>query len=236
MVQFVLGAILGAVVSFVITSRVRPGKLRHSITMTKESIDHLDNVETAIRSAKLLLARDGYPDNLRTVVVIGFLDQMVEHHGAMLLLIRNGQVGSAFALARSIVESMFRGLWINLPATDPEIAAFERDDEIPLRMPALSQAIDQAYGAGDLFEDLKNRGWAALCSYTHTGILQLGRRFTGHNVQPAYNEAEIFEVTTTATTCILLLVGRFLIVQGHASLGQEADRLIETYGPVARRA
>jgi hypothetical protein len=42
--------------------------------------------------------------------------------------------------------------------------------------------------------------------------------------------------TTTATTCILLLVGRFLIVQGHASLGQEADRLIETYGPVARRA
>lgn len=100
-------------------------------------------------------------------------------------------------------------------------------------MPALSQAIDRAYRAGNFLEDLKNRGWAALCSYTHTGMLQLGRRFTGHNVQPTYNEAEIFEVTTTATTCILLLVGRFLIVQGHANLGEEADRLIETYGPMA---
>ena len=44
-------------------------------------------------------------------------------------------------------------------------------------------------------------------------------------------EVETFEVSTTATTCILLLVGRFLMVQGHADPGQEADRLIETYGP-----
>lgn len=124
MIQFTLGAIVGAVISFVITSRLRTGHLRHSITMTKETIDHLDKVEAAIRAAKLLLARNGYPDNLRTVVVIGFLDQMIEHHEAMSLLIRDGKVGSAFALARSIVESMFRGLWINLPATDPEIAAF----------------------------------------------------------------------------------------------------------------
>jgi len=204
--------------------------------MTKATSDHLEKVEEAIRAAKMLLSRNGYPDNLRTVVVIGFLDQMVEHHEAMLSLVRNGKVGSAFALARSIVESMFRGLWINLPATDLELEAFERNDAIPLGMLALSQAIDRAYCAGNFFEGLKNRGWAALCSYAHTGVLQLGRRFTGHNVQPAYNEAEIFEVTTTATTCILLLVGRFLIVQGYANVGQEADRLIETYGPVAPRA
>ena len=202
--------------------------------MTPETTEHLNKVEAAIREAKRLLARHGYPCDLRTVIVIGFIDQMVEHHEAMLLLLRNGKVGSASALARSIVESMYRGLWINLCARDAQIQRFERDDQLQLNMTGMAQAIDQEYHAGTFFEDFKNRAWASLCSYTHTGLLQLGRRFTGQNLQPAYSDAEILEVTTTVTTCVLILVERFLAVQNHGDESREAEGLIRTYGPAAQ--
>jgi Family of unknown function (DUF6988) len=154
----------------------------------------------------------------------------------MLLLIRADKVGSAFALARSPVEGMYRGMWINFAATDAQVARFERNDDIGLTTTQLAQAIDAAYHAGDFFEDLKRRSWDALNSYAHTGVLQLGRRFREHNVEPAYSDGEIFEITTSVTTCILLLIGKFLAVQGHADECHAAEALTETYGPLRRRA
>jgi Family of unknown function (DUF6988) len=198
--------------------------------MKPETSEHLNKVEGAIREAKRLLAQHGYPDTLRTVVVIGFIDQMIEHHDSTLVLLRNGKVGSAFVLARSIFESAYRGLWINFCATDAEIEHFERHDELLVKMPQMARAIDEKYQAHGFFEDLKNRAWPALCSYTHTGLLQLGRRFTGHNVQPDYGDDEIFEATNAVTTCILLLVGKFLAVQSYGDECRVAEALIQTYG------
>jgi len=197
--------------------------------MESKTAEHLDKVEAVVRKAKQVLAKHGYPDDLRTVIVIGFIDQMVEHHEAMLLLIRNGKVGSAFVLARSIVESMYRGLWVNFCATDAQIRRFEQDDELPVNMTEMAVAIDSSYRAQGFFKNLKDRSWASLCSYTHTGILQLGRRFTGHNVQPAYSDGEISEAITSATTCLLLLVGKFLAVQNHADECREVEGLVGTY-------
>ena len=204
--------------------------------MTKETLEHLNKVEKVMEEAKRLLSRHGYPDKLRTVILAGCIDQMIEHHEAMLLLIRNGKVGSAFALSRSIVESMYRGLWLNFCATDAQIAKFERKDELPLTMAEMADAIDEKYRGEGFFADLKKRTWPALCSYTHTGMLQLGRRFTGHKVEPSYREGEIEAVTTTVTTCILLLVAKFLAVQEHPEESKEVESLVGTYGPAAAQA
>ena len=198
--------------------------------------EHLNRVEKRIRTARRLLAQHGYPDDLRTVVVSGFIDQMIEHHAALLLLIRSRLVGSAFALVRSIVEGMYRGLWINYCATDDEIKKFEKDDQIRLTMAEMAEAIDEKYHAQGFFAAMKERGWYSLNSYAHTGMLQLGRRFTGHDLELAYTEEQIYEVTTTATTCTLLLVGKFLAVQNHAEESAAAERLIGTYGPASALA
>jgi len=196
-----------------------------------ETTEHLNKTENAIREAKKLLAKHGYPDTPRTVIVIGFMDQMIEHHESMLLLVRNNKVGSSFVLARSIFESAYRGLWINFCASDSEIERFEKHDEFPVNMTDMARAIDAKYHGYGFFEGLKNRAWTALCSYTHTGMLQLGRRFTGHSVEPAYTDQEIFEATTSVTTCILLLIGKFLAVQNHPEDCKAAEALIYTYGP-----
>ena len=201
--------------------------------MKDETIEHLKNVEVPIDRAKAALNRYAYPDTTRTVILAGTIDQLFEHHEAMLLSIRNGKTGSAFALARGIVEGMYTGLWLNFCATDAQVEKFERKDDLPLTMAGLAAAIDEKYRAEGFFADLKTRTWPALCSYTHTGMLQIGRRFTGHKVEPSYRDSEIVEVTVTVTTCILLLVAKFLAVQQHPEATKEIEALIGTYHPKA---
>jgi hypothetical protein len=202
--------------------------------VTAETIEHLNHLQGVVQEVKQFLANHRYPDDLRTVIVIGFTTQIIEHLESMLLLIRGEKVGSAFALARSVVEGMYRGLWINFVATDLEVARFERADDIGLTMTELAQAIDRGYRAEHFFENLKQRSWDALNSYAHTGMLQLGRRFRAHNVEPTYTEAEVFEVTTAVTTCILILTSKFLAVQNFPDDCRSVEVLIETYGPAAR--
>jgi uncharacterized protein DUF6988 len=193
-------------------------------------LDDCDGLSCAVGEVSRILALHRYPDDTKTVIVMGFLSIMIEHHKAMLLLIRNGRVGSAFALARSIVDGMYRGMWINACASAEQIESFDADDKFPVNMTDMAKAIDEAYRAGDYFVNLKDRGWAALCSYSHSGMLQLGRRFTGSKVIPNYRDEEVYEVTTTVTTCILLLAATFLEYQNRADESALVKALIDSYG------
>jgi hypothetical protein len=126
-------------------------------------------------------------------------------------------------------------LWINLPATDEELKKFNENDKIDLGFGKLAAALDAAYSMGDFFQDFKTRTWKHLNSYTHGGIHQIGRRFVKHEVANNYSEDEIYEMTTTVTTMVLILVSFFLKKQGHADSGDEVQALLETYGPVANK-
>ena len=203
--------------------------------MTNETVERLRRVEAAIEKLKAILSAHRYPQNLRTVILAGTIDQLIEHHASILLLIRSGKVGSAFTLTRSIVEGMYRGLWINFCATDQQIERFEKEDKLPVNMQEMADAIDEKYRGDGFFDDLKKRTWPHLCSYAHTGMLQLGRRFSGEPLKPAYRDGEIDEVGTTVTTAILTLASKFLAVQNLPDASKEVELLIEAYGPVAEQ-
>jgi hypothetical protein len=200
-----------------------------------ETIEHLKQVEAAIEKLKEVLNACKIAQELRNVILIGTIDQLIEHHASVLLLIRSAKVGSAFALSPSIVEGMYRGLWLNFCATDDEVKNFEQEDKLRLNMTEIAKAIDEKYQAEGFFEDLRQRAWPHLCSYAHTGILQLGRRFTGDTLAPNYGDAEIVEITTSITTCILTMSSKFL---ARLNLGAEAlvaEKLIVTFGPASKR-
>jgi hypothetical protein len=205
--------------------------------MSPETSEHLNKVELVIKKGKEILARNRFQRELRTLVVAASITQMIEHHEAMLLLIRNAKVGSAFALAHSIVDSMYRGMWMNFCATAAQLEKFEKDDKFPLNMTDIAAVIDEAYRGEGFFENLRKRSWPALCSYSHTGMLQLGRRFTGDKLEPSYTDGEIVEATTTVTTCILMLVGKFLAVQKCVNERAEVEALVGTYhtAPAAKK-
>ena len=50
-----------------------------------------------------------------------------------------------------------------------------------------------------------------MCSYTHSGALQLARRFTGDELKPNYSEGEISEALYSVTTALLLLANTFFV-------------------------
>jgi hypothetical protein len=201
--------------------------------ITPELGKHMIRCEHAIQTAKPIIGKHEYPDDYRTMIVIAFISILIEHHEAVLLLIMRDKVGSAFALGRPIVEGMFRGLWLNVCATDEQVNRFIDKDEIKLTLGEMAEAIDPAYKAEDLFRGLKKSAWDGLNSFTHTGMLQLGRRFTEHEVKNSYTEAQIYEMTTTLTTCVLVVISRFLAKQGHSDDAKAIDALVKTYGPVA---
>jgi hypothetical protein len=50
--------------------------------------------------AKALLSRHKYPDDLGTVIVAGFIDTMLEHHEAMLILAGKVRLGACVGAQR----------------------------------------------------------------------------------------------------------------------------------------
>ncbi len=92
--------------------------------MTNKLKEHLIRCEKAVQSTKPILGKHGFPDDYRTVAVIGFISVLIEHQESVLLLVMQDKVGSASALVRPIVEGAFRGLWVNLPATEEEVKKF----------------------------------------------------------------------------------------------------------------
>jgi hypothetical protein len=184
----------------------------------------LKSSEETVLEVKRILNKDKTLDVERTTTVVAFIDQAFEHHGAILLLLRSGKVGSAFALARSVTEILYRGVWFTVCATDEEVKRFLKHDEIKPSIAAMAAAIDAACGL-DYFAELKKQTWNALNSYTHTGLLQIGRRFDGHKLVPSYTDAEQIEVLRVITSCILMLVRPFLANQGLDS-AKEIDKLM----------
>lgn len=201
--------------------------------MTKDLKEHLIRCEKAIQSIKPILGQHGFPAESRNLTVIGFISWLIEHHEAILLLTTHDMPGSATALLRPVVEGSYRALWINLPATDTEVKIFTEKDKIDLNFGEIATALDGAYGTAGFFQGLKDRTWKHLNSYTHGGMLQIGRRFTKNEVANNYTDDEIYEMTTTATTIILLTVSSFLKRNGHTDSGETIQGFLETYGPLA---
>lgn len=89
--------------------------------------------------------------------------------------------------------------------------------------------IDAKLQTNGYFLDFKKNAWTALNSYTHTGLLQLSRRFSGTHVEPQYDEGECIEVVHVITTATVLL-GRFFAVSTRRTAeADQSEKLMEEY-------
>ena len=164
------------------------------------------------------------------MIALGWLDIAMEHHEAIVKLIREKLYGSAFSLLRGIFELLFKAHWVVGCATCEEVDRIARKDDF--RFPgtaAMVDAVDKAFGAGSHFADIKKRGWRAMSSYTHGGLLQLTRRFTGTRVEPNYKLGEIEEVVNSATAAILNFALLFTAAPDRTGQDREIQDLISSF-------
>jgi uncharacterized protein DUF6988 len=196
------------------------------------------------------LQRHEYEADTKNAVLVAYVAIALEHHKSIWILSKLRLNGSAFALLRAVFEAYWRALWINKVATPEQIEQASRDE---LRFPKMRQMradIKQAYFAtpdekeltpdelaeaqrlrelGDKFFGYVKKMWPALNSYTHSGALQIGRRFTGDQVKANYSEADIAQALTVATTGLLLLLHMFFISTEHYDEVQEIHKMLAQY-------
>jgi hypothetical protein len=161
---------------------------------------------------RVFFARHTYSPDTRTVLVIGTVDQALEHHEAIWLLRERNLNGSALAMVRLVWDAMLRALWLSACANDEQVEQASRD-ELMFPMGDVRDDIKRIYfGAPEdpekvarldkMFNELKEL-WKILCSYTHSGALQVTRRFIFDEVKPSYTEHEIAQALSAATEALL---------------------------------
>ncbi|MGO8838161.1 MAG: DUF6988 family protein [Limisphaerales bacterium] len=169
----------------------------------------------------------GFKTTERKIYLLtAYFDTVIEHHAAIDLLIKNNLFGSGFALLRPIAETLYRAAWVNACATPQQLEQLVTDDkfEFPKDM---MEKIDTAYATGDFFKNMKKVSWKSMCSYSHSGLLQITRR---HNAEDGfigsnYSEAEMLEVLKGSTAYLIILAVLFFRSTGHQNQAEEIKQL-----------
>jgi hypothetical protein len=166
-----------------------------------------------------LFHRHEYPQDTRTFLLRAYVDIALEHHDAIWLLAKCRLNGSAFAMVRLVYDAMFRAFWINKVASEQQIEQATRD-ELGFPLEKILVEIKRDYFSDrppeeaqlfDSFLQLIKEAWGPMCSYTHSGALQLARRFTGDELKPDYSEGAIAEALNLVTVALLLLLHTFFV-------------------------
>ena len=178
-----------------------------------------------------MLHRQGYPSATKNILLLAYMDIAFEHNESIAVLIEKHLYGSAFALMRPLFDTLYRALWVNGCATEAQIEEIAENDSF--KFPGVTEmveAIDRRYASERFFSDIKTESWEAMCSYTHSGLLQVSRRFVGQSVRPAYKDVEVLEVVNSTTAAIILLARMFFVSMNCKKEAEEAERMMFEFG------
>jgi hypothetical protein len=141
------------------------------------------------------------PSSPRNDLVWAYVLIALKHHEGVHSLASQNLMAPAFALLRSQIETAYRGLWVNLIATDEQVKAIRERDEEPFpRFRQMAADLDASYRADGWLQSFADH-WAALNGYTHSGLLQLGRQFRDDGkIGPNYSDEMVMELLVTSGT------------------------------------
>ena len=88
------------------------------------------------------------PSSPRNDLVWAYVLITLKHHEGIHALTSQDLMAPAFALLRSQIETAYRGLWVNLIATDEQVKAIRENDAEPFpKFRQMAADLDAAYGA-----------------------------------------------------------------------------------------
>jgi hypothetical protein len=160
----------------------------------------------------------------RAVMIVGYWALMVDYHRSVLFLLKpeHNLCGGGFALARPMAEALLR---IHLVAggTAAEVQRMKIDD-FRTNFEGVSDQLDGLFGLGFFAKTFNKKVRDALHSYTHSGAMQIARRFEGNAIRPSYSDAEKWDVVRM---CTLAFAMGTVIVTGSLSFDAERTRANE---------
>jgi hypothetical protein len=96
----------------------------------------------------------------------------------------------------------------------------------------ITKAVDEAHSDPNaepihFFGEIKKTAWNAMNSYTHSGLLQLGRQFSDDRVEAKYPEQDLISGLDASTASVLLL--GYLVAMRTGQLA-EANEIEKMFG------
>lgn len=172
----------------------------------------------------LVIARGQCPTGDRNTLLMAHWSLAFDLHRGILSCLSNQFYGSAFALVRSIVEAAVRAHLVIMGSND-DLEKL-KNDQYKTNFATIGKEVDARFGTGNLFENFLGQGRLAMHSYTHSGLLQLSRRFSGTDLLPNYEDDEIVEVIGVSTSAVFLATN---LVTKHLGFDDEWKRCTELY-------
>ncbi len=140
----------------------------------------------------------------RDMLLIAYWSLIFEYHHGILLLFTNQCPGAAFALVRTVVETLLRA-HLALAGSDEDVKKLV-DDDYWVNFKKLGGQLDEPFALEGLFSNmLTDEAREALHSFTHSGALQIQRRFKGNNLLPNYPDDEITEIIRSTTSAAFMV-------------------------------
>jgi len=172
----------------------------------------------------LIIAKGQCPTGDRNTPLMAYWSLIFDFHRGVLCLLSHKFCGSAFALVRPIVEAVVRS-HVVIMGSEEDVRKL-REDEYRTNLSTVGKEIDTAFGTDDFFENFLKRARVALHSYTHAGVHQLGRRFSGDDLVANYSEEEIIEVIRVSTSAVFMVNN---LVTKHFGFEEEWKRNNQLY-------
>ena len=194
----------------------------------------MTNIDRILKKGKVvrnhllqMLSEKSYACKVISNLLSSYADIALEHHESIHLLISRKLNGSSFALVRPLFETFYRAHWVYGCASQEEVEEICNNDSFQFpKMSNMVQSIDEKYASDTFFSSIKDNSWSSMCSYTHTGLLPMGRRFTGNTIRPNYSDGEILEVLNSTNMVILFITRLFFIAINHISEVEETEKII----------
>jgi hypothetical protein len=173
----------------------------------------------------IVVSKDQFPTGDANVLLIAYWALMFDYHKGILSLLQSEFFGAAFALVRPVVEAVVRA-HVTLMGSEDDLASIQKD-EYKVNFKEIGAKIDAAFSLEGLMENFLNDVTrSALHSYTHSGLLQLGRRFDGNEIKPNYSDGEIIEVIHVTTSGIFMVTN---LVTKHFGFEDDWKRVSQMY-------
>jgi hypothetical protein len=168
-----------------------------------------------------------YLDNRRVTITLAYCNLALDHHTAIILLFRSRLYSSGLALVRPVFEAMLRAHWVTGCAKDGEVDQVAADPDFDIMGRVDTNRIDAAFLADGFFRQAKTDAWKAMSAYTHSGLPQLVRQFSGAKVAASYSEHDVLEGLRAATASVLLLGYLLVKSTGRNDAAAQVEQLFD---------
>jgi hypothetical protein len=181
---------------------------------------------------EIVVSKNQFPIDDRNVLLIAYWALMFDYHKGILSLLQSGVCGAAFALVRPVVEAVVRA-HIAVKGSEEDLKRIQ-NDEYTVNFKQIGPKIDTDFGLDHLMENFLNDVTRdALHSYTHSGLLQLGRRFDGNDIKPNYSDGESIEVVRVTTSAVFMVTN---LVTKHFGFEEDWKTVTEKFAEWGRHS